>query len=103
MAEYDYVYDGVRYFFANARHRDLFRANPEKYAPQFGGNCANNMANGQRRESLRLRRNRRRRPLPPGRPDGGAEGGRQLEDAEGVAELGSKPISSATPVYELTA
>ena len=51
MAEYDYVYDGVRYFFANARHRDLFKANPEKYAPQFGGNCANNMANGMRRES----------------------------------------------------
>lgn len=51
MAEYDYVYDGVRYFFANARHRDMFRANPEKYAPQFGGNCANNMANGVRRES----------------------------------------------------
>lgn len=51
MAEYDYVYDGVRYYFANARHRDMFKANPEKYAPQFGGNCANNMANGQRRES----------------------------------------------------
>lgn len=51
VAEYDYVYDGVRYYFANARHRDLFKANPEKYAPQFGGNCANNMANGQRRES----------------------------------------------------
>ena len=50
-AEYDYVYDGVRYFFANTRHRDMFKANPEKYAPQFGGNCANNMANGQRRES----------------------------------------------------
>jgi len=43
MAEYDYVYDGVRYFFANARHRDLFKANPEKYAPQFGGSCANNV------------------------------------------------------------
>src|ERR1043165_7335874 len=51
VAEYDYVYDGVRYFFANARHRDIFKANPEKYAPQFGGNCANNMANGVRRES----------------------------------------------------
>src|SRR5262249_25549334 len=48
VAEYDYVYDGVRYFFANARHRDLFKANPEKYAPQFGGSCANNMANGVR-------------------------------------------------------
>jgi YHS domain-containing protein len=51
VAEYDYVYDGVRYFFANARHRDLFKANPDKYAPQFGGSCANNMANGVRRES----------------------------------------------------
>ncbi len=51
VAEYDYVHDGVRYYFANARHRDLFKANPDKYAPQFGGNCANNMANGVRRES----------------------------------------------------
>lgn len=51
MAEYDYVHDGVRYYFANARHRDMFKANPDKYAPQFGGNCANNMANGVRRES----------------------------------------------------
>jgi YHS domain-containing protein len=51
VAQYEYVYDGVRYHFANARHRDLFKANPEKYAPQFGGSCANNMANGVRRES----------------------------------------------------
>jgi YHS domain-containing protein len=51
IAEYEYVYDGVRYHFANARHRDMFKANPEKYAPQFGGSCANNMANGMRRES----------------------------------------------------
>ena len=51
VAEYAYVHDGVRYFFANARHRDLFKANPDKYAPQFGGACANNMANGVRRES----------------------------------------------------
>jgi YHS domain-containing protein len=51
LAAYEYVYDGVRYHFANARHRDMFKANPERYAPQFGGNCANNMANGVRRES----------------------------------------------------
>ena len=51
VAAYEYAYDGVRYHFANARHRDMFRANPEKYAPQFGGSCANNMANGMRRES----------------------------------------------------
>src|SRR4030095_6172377 len=51
MAELEYVYDGVRYFFANARHRDLFKANPEKYAPQFGGLCTMNMAAGVRREA----------------------------------------------------
>ena len=41
----------MRYRFANARHRDLFKANPEKYAPQFGGSCAMNMSNGVRREA----------------------------------------------------
>ena len=51
VVDYEYVYDGVRYRFANARHRDLFKANPEKYAPQFGGSCAMNMANGVKREA----------------------------------------------------
>jgi YHS domain-containing protein len=51
LAEYESVYDGVLYRFANARHRDLFKANPEKYAPQFGGSCAMNMSNGVRREA----------------------------------------------------
>jgi YHS domain-containing protein len=51
VAEYEYVYDGVRYRFANARHRDMFKSDPDKYAPQFGGSCAMNMSNGVRRES----------------------------------------------------
>src|SRR3979409_2389793 len=51
LSDYEYVYDGVRYRFANARHRDLFKANPEKYAPQFGGSCTMNMSNGVRREA----------------------------------------------------
>ena len=51
VVEYEYVLDGVRYRFANARHRDMFKANPDKYAPQFGGSCAMNMASGTRRES----------------------------------------------------
>ena len=50
IAEFEVMYDGVRYRFANARHRDMFKANPEKYAPQFGGLCAMTMANGSRRE-----------------------------------------------------
>lgn len=51
LTEYEYVLDGVRYRFASARHRDMFKANPDKYAPQFGGSCAMNMANGTQRES----------------------------------------------------
>jgi len=51
VASYEYVWDGQRYRFASARHRDMFKANPDKYAPQFGGSCAMNMANGVRRES----------------------------------------------------
>jgi len=51
VAEYEIVHDGVRYRFANARHLELFKANPDKYAPQFGGSCAMNMSNGVRREA----------------------------------------------------
>jgi YHS domain-containing protein len=51
VVQYEYVYDGSRYRFANARHLAMFKANPEKYVPQFGGLCANNMSNGVRRES----------------------------------------------------
>ncbi|MEM7058697.1 MAG: YHS domain-containing (seleno)protein [Pseudomonadota bacterium] len=31
---------GVRWRFANAENRDLFVANPERWAPQYGGYCA---------------------------------------------------------------
>ncbi|MXN64169.1 YHS domain-containing protein [Stappia sp. GBMRC 2046] len=33
-------YQGVTWKFASAEHRDLFKANPAKYAPQYGGYCA---------------------------------------------------------------
>jgi YHS domain-containing protein len=51
LPEFEQVWDGQRYRFATARHRDMFKADPEKYAPQFGGACAMNLANGRRRES----------------------------------------------------
>ena len=50
-ADYEITWDGQRYRFASARHRDLFKANPDRYAPQFGGSCAMNMSAGVRRES----------------------------------------------------
>ena len=39
-AEYTAQHDGAVYRFASAKHRDLFRDNPQKYAPAYGGYCA---------------------------------------------------------------
>ena len=50
-AAYEVVFDGQRYRFASAQHRDLFKANPDKYAPQFSGLCAMNLSRGVKRES----------------------------------------------------
>ena len=33
-------HDGAIYFFASKEHKDLFKANPAKYTPEFGGYCA---------------------------------------------------------------
>jgi YHS domain-containing protein len=32
--------DGAIYFFATKEHRDLFKKEPAKYVPEFGGYCA---------------------------------------------------------------
>lgn len=37
---------GATYFFASEEHKKLFTANPNKYAPQFGGFCAYGVALG---------------------------------------------------------
>lgn len=39
-SEYTATHKNAIYKFSSAKHRDLFRANPEKYVPQFGGFCA---------------------------------------------------------------
>ena len=39
-ARFTAQHDGAVYRFASADNRDLFRANPEKYAPAYGGWCA---------------------------------------------------------------
>lgn len=41
-----FAYQGVTYEFASAAHRKAFAADPEKYAPQFGGFCAYGTAVG---------------------------------------------------------
>lgn len=39
-AEFAKEWLGASWHFANAKHRDAFAANPEKYMPQFGGYCS---------------------------------------------------------------
>lgn len=38
---------GAKWKFSTQAHLDLFKANPEKYAPQYGGYCAYGVAQGQ--------------------------------------------------------
>ncbi|HLL95924.1 MAG TPA: YHS domain-containing (seleno)protein [Spirosoma sp.] len=35
-----YNYLGADWYFASEKNRDAFKADPEKYAPQYGGYCA---------------------------------------------------------------
>ncbi len=46
LAEFEIEWSGARWRFASAEHRDAFRAEPAKYAPQFGGYCAYGVAKG---------------------------------------------------------
>lgn len=46
-----YDWDGERYLFSNAGNKDKFAANPERYAPQFGGYCTGSMSRGVRAEA----------------------------------------------------
>lgn len=38
--EFSHSWQDAKWHFASRRHRDLFAADPERYAPQFGGHCA---------------------------------------------------------------
>jgi len=44
--EYALEWDGRIWHFISAEHRDIFRKEPEKYAPRFGGQCANGLSEG---------------------------------------------------------
>jgi YHS domain-containing protein len=49
--EYEAVYDGARYRFASARNLQLFKADPDRYAPQYAGACTAGIAMGVKVES----------------------------------------------------
>ena len=43
---FSYEWLGTPWYFANARHRDMFISDPAKYAPQYGGYCVGEVALG---------------------------------------------------------
>jgi hypothetical protein len=46
-ARYEHRWDEHRWLFASAQHRDLFKADPVRYAPQFTNYCAVALARGE--------------------------------------------------------
>lgn len=47
-SEYEYRWSDATWRFASAEHRDLFAADPTRYAPQYGGFCAAGLSMGGR-------------------------------------------------------
>lgn len=46
-AKFQASFDGATYQFSSQRHLELFKKNPEKYLPEYGGYCAFGMRYGQ--------------------------------------------------------
>ncbi|PVZ68295.1 YHS domain-containing (seleno)protein [Pelagibaculum spongiae] len=44
--QYTFEYLGAKWLFSSQQNLDLFKTNPQKYAPQFGGYCAWAVAHG---------------------------------------------------------
>jgi hypothetical protein len=44
LPQFTHDWDGDRYQFASAANRDKFIADPDRYAPQFGGYCTGSMS-----------------------------------------------------------
>jgi hypothetical protein len=45
-SRFETQWNGAVWRFVDQAHRDMFRANPERYAPQFGGYCAYAVSQG---------------------------------------------------------
>ena len=49
--EYWFAFDDAVYLFSSAKHRALFVADPERYAPQYQGYCTKKLSEGERAEA----------------------------------------------------
>jgi hypothetical protein len=47
LPEIEYEWDEYRYWFSRLEHRELFRADPVRYAPQFANFCAMALSQGE--------------------------------------------------------
>jgi YHS domain-containing protein len=47
LTEFEYEWDEHRYRFVSAEHRDLFKVDPVRYAPQFANFCAMALTRGE--------------------------------------------------------
>jgi YHS domain-containing protein len=46
VKDFSVNYNGAVWYFSSKQNADAFKANPEKYAPQYGGYCAYGLADG---------------------------------------------------------
>ena len=46
VPDYEYVWNGVSWYFVSAANRDVFARSPEVYAPQYGGHCLMSLSRG---------------------------------------------------------
>jgi len=46
LSEFEYEWDELRYRFSSAEHRERFKADPVRYAPQFANFCAMSLTSG---------------------------------------------------------
>jgi hypothetical protein len=51
LPEIEYEWDEYRYRFSHAEHRELFKADPLRYAPQFANFCAMALTRGELHEA----------------------------------------------------
>jgi YHS domain-containing protein len=47
-AQYQHEWDGATYRFASAKHLELFKADPDRYLPQYKNWCAASVARGEK-------------------------------------------------------
>lgn len=48
LAKYTVGHEGASYYLASEDHQKMFKANPAKYAPQYGGYCAYGVSVGKK-------------------------------------------------------